>query len=68
MSNNLPKIWQPRRIGKCQEIYNPQKTDQEEIENLSRVISRRLIEYVIEKYPTNESPGLDGFKDKLCQT
>ena len=43
------------------EKYNLPKLNQEEIENLNRPITSTEIETVIRNFPTNKSPGPDGF-------
>ena len=43
------------------EKFNFPKLNQEEIENLSRLITSMEIETVIRNLPTNKSPGPDGF-------
>ena len=43
------------------EKYNLPKLNQEEIENLNRLITSTEIKTVIRNLPTNTSPGQDGF-------
>ena len=43
------------------EKYNLPKLNQEEIENLNRLITNTEIKTVISNLPTNKSPGPDGF-------
>jgi len=43
------------------ETYSLPKLNQEETDNLNRLITRNEIEYVIKTLPTNKSPGPDGF-------
>ena len=43
------------------EKYNLPKLNQEEIENLNRPITSMEIETGIKNFPTNKSPGPDGF-------
>ena len=50
------------------EIYSPPKLNQEEIDQLNRLITRNEIKYVIRILPTNKSPGLDSFTGKFYQT
>ena len=50
------------------EKYKLQKLNQEEIENLHRLIPSMEIETVIKTFPTNKSPGPDGFTGEFCQT
>jgi len=49
------------------EKYNFPKLDQEEIENLKRLITSTEIETVIRNLPANKSPGPDGFKAEFYQ-
>ena len=50
------------------ETYSPPKLNQEERDQLNRLITRNEIEYVIKTLPTNKSPGLDRFTGKFYQT
>ena len=43
------------------EKYNLPKLNQEEMENLNKPITSMEIETVIKNFPTNKSPGPDGF-------
>ena len=47
---------------------NLPKLNQEESKNLNTQITSSEIEAVIQKLPTNKSPGLDGLTDKFYQT
>ena len=47
--------------------YNLPKLNQEEIENLNRLIASTEIETVIRKFPTNKSPGPGGFTAEFYQ-
>ena len=49
------------------EKYKLQKLNQEEIENLHRLIPSMEIETVIKTFPTNKSPGPDGFTGEFYQ-
>ena len=49
------------------EKYKLQKLNQEEIENLHRLIPSMEIETVIKTLPTNKSPGPDGFTGEFYQ-
>jgi len=54
-------------IDKFLEKYNFPKLNQEEIENLNRLITSTEIETVIRNLPANKSPGPDGFTDEFYQ-
>ena len=49
------------------EKYNFSKLNQEEIENLNRLITNTEIKTVISNLPTNKSPGPDGFTGEFYQ-
>ena len=49
------------------EKYNFPKLNQEEIENLKRLITSMKIETVIRNLPANKSPGPDGFTAEFYQ-
>ena len=55
-------------MGKFLETCRLPKLNQEEIDQLNRLITRNEIEYVIKILPTNRSPGPDGFTGKFYQT
>ena len=48
-------------MDKFLEKYNFSTLNQEEIENLNRPITSTEIETVIRNFPTNKSPGPNGF-------
>ena len=49
-------------------FYNQQKLNQEEIDNLNRLITKIEIESVIKKkLPSNKIPGSHGFTGKFYQ-
>ena len=50
------------------ETYSLPKLNQEEIDQLNRLITRNEMEYVIKTLPTNKSPGPDGFAGEFYQT
>ena len=50
------------------ETYSLPKLNQEEIDQMNRLISRNEIEYVIKTLPTNKSPWPDDFTGKFYQT
>ena len=49
------------------ETYSQLKLNQE-IDQLKRPITKNKNEYVIKTFPTNKSPGPDGFADKFYHT
>ena len=55
-------------MGKFLEKYNFPRLNQEEIENINRPTINTEIETVIKNFPTNKSPGPDGFTGKFYQT
>ena len=55
-------------MHKFLETYSPSKLNQEETDNLNRLITRSKIESVIKHLPTKKSPGPDGFTGKFYQT
>ena len=48
-------------MDKFLETYNLPKQNQEEAENLNRLITTSEIEAVIKRLPEHKSPGPDGF-------
>ena len=50
------------------ETYSLPKLNQEEIDQLNRLIFRNEMEYVIKTLPTNKSPWPDGFLGEFYQT
>ena len=54
-------------IDKFLEKYNFPKLNQEEIENLNRLITSMEVETVIRNLPTNKSPGPDSFTAEFYQ-
>jgi len=61
------QIGQLRR-NKFLETYNIPKLKQEEIQNLNRLMTNNETESVIQKLPTNKSPGPDAFTGEFYQT
>ena len=55
-------------MDKFLETYNLPGLNQEEIENMNRLITSTEIETVIKNLPTNKSPGPDGFTGEFYQT
>ena len=55
-------------MDKFLETYNLPKLNQEDLENLNRQITPIEIEAVIQKLPTNKSPGPDSFTGEFYQT
>ena len=62
------KFNDPEEMDNFLETYSLPKLNQEEIDQPSRLITRNEIEYVIKTFPTNKSPGPDGFTGELHQT
>ena len=54
-------------MDKFLEKYNFPKLNQEEIENLNRLITSMEIETVIRNLPANKSPGPDSFTAEFYQ-
>ena len=54
-------------MDKFLEKYNFPKLNQEEMENLHRLITSTEIETVIRNLPVNKSPGPDGFTAEFYQ-
>ena len=54
-------------MGKFLEKYNLPKLNQDQIENLNRLITSTEIETVIRNLPANKSPGPDGFTAEFYQ-
>ena len=54
-------------MDKFLETYNLPKLNQEESENVNRQIIPSEIEAIIQKLPTNKSPGPDGFTCEFYQ-
>uniref|UniRef100_A0A8C6BX41 RNA-directed DNA polymerase n=1 Tax=Monodon monoceros TaxID=40151 RepID=A0A8C6BX41_MONMO len=55
-------------MDKFLERYNPRRLNQEEIENVNRLITSNEIETMIKNLPENKSPGPDGFTGEFYQT
>ena len=49
------------------EMYSVPRLNQEEIENVNRLITSTEIESVIKNLPTNKSSGPDGFTGEFLQ-
>ena len=56
-----------KEMDKFLEKCNFSKLNQEEIENLNRLITSMEVETVIRNLPTNKSPGPDGFTAEFYQ-
>ena len=54
-------------MEKVLETYNLPKQKQEEIENLTRLITSKEIKSVIKTLPKNKSPAPDGFTVEFYQ-
>ena len=55
-------------MDKFLKTHNLPKLDQKESENLNRQITPSKTEAVIKKFPTQKSPGPDGFTGEFYQT
>ena len=55
-------------MDKFLERYNLLRLNQEEIENMNRLITSNEIETVMKNLPTNKSPGPDGFTGEFYLT
>ena len=55
-------------MDKFLEKHNILRLNQEEIENIKRIITSTKIETVIKNLPTNKIPGPDGFTGEFYQT
>ena len=64
----MNKLGNLDEMDKFLETNNLPKLNQKESENLNRQIIPSEIETVIKKFPTNKSPGPDGFKGEFYQT
>ena len=54
-------------MDKFLEKHNLPRLNQEEIENMKRLVTSTEIETVIKNLPTNKSPGPDGFQGEFYQ-
>ena len=67
-----PKLDNLEEMDKFLEAHNLPQLNQEEIENLNRLITRatnhKEIETIIKNLPKTKSPGPDGFSGEFCQT
>ena len=59
-SNKMDNL---EEMNKFLEKHNLLRLNQEEIENINRLITSTEIETVIKNLPTNKSPGPDGFAE-----
>ena len=55
-------------MDKFLQTHSSPKLNQEETDNLNRLITRSEIESVIKKFPANKSPGPEGFTGEFYQT
>ena len=47
--------------------HSPPKLNQEETDQLNRLMTRNKIEYLIKTFPANKSPASDGFTGEFYQ-
>ena len=64
-ANKMDKL---EELDKFLEKHNLLRLNQEEIENINRLITITEIETVIKNLPKNKSPGPDGFTGEFYQT
>ena len=64
----MPSNWTTWMKHKFLETYSLPKLNQEETENLNRLITTSGMEAVIKKLPANTSPGSDGFTGEYYQS
>ena len=62
------KLDKLEEMYKFLETYNLPRLNHEEIENLSRSITRKEVELVIKKSPNKQKSGTDGFTGEFYQT
>ena len=62
------KLGNLEEMDRFLENHELPKLEQEEIENLNRLITREEIEAVIKNLPRHKSPGPDGFPVEFYQT
>ena len=55
-------------MDKFSERYNLPRLNQEDIENMNRLMTSNEVETVIKNLPTNKSPEPDGFTGEFYQT
>lgn len=48
--------------------YNRRRLNQEEIEDINRLITNTKIKYVIKNHPKTKSPGSNGYTSEFYQT
>ena len=69
MNNYMPtNLTTQKKQTTFQRLNSPPKLNQEEIDQLNRLIIRNEMEYVIKTLLTNKSPGPDGFTGEFYQT
>ena len=61
------KMDKHEEMDKFLERYNFPRLNQEELENINRLITRNEIETAIKNLPTNKNPGPDGFTGEFYQ-
>ena len=63
----MPIKWTTWKKWTNSQKYNFPKLNQEEIENINRLITSTEIKTVLGNLPTNKSPGPDGFTGEFYQ-
>ena len=62
------KMDNPEEMDKFLETYNLPRLNQEEIENINRLITNTKIKYMIKNHPKTKSPGSNGYASEFYQT
>ena len=68
MTLHTNKMDNLEEMDKFLEKYNLPRLNQEVTENMNRLIVSTEMETVIQKLPTDKSPGPDDFTGECCQT
>ena len=68
MNNYMPTNLTTQKKGTTFQGHTTPTLNQEEIDQLNRWITKNEIEQAIKTFPTNKSPGPDGFTGEFYQT